>query len=92
MARGLGGGGGGKQRDLNTACSISPVLPPFWVAFRSAIEKGALVARPAGARLRAGQRVPGPPLGLGSLRGRGWRSKPGYLLPPPQEGSPGAGR
>lgn len=83
-----GWGGRAKQRDLNTACSISPVLRPFRVAFRSGIEKGALVAGPAGARLRAGRRAPGPPLGLGSPRSRGWRSSPGYPLPPPTSAPP----
>lgn len=70
-----GSGGRAKQQDLNTACSMSPALRPFQVAFRSGIEKVALVAGPAGARLGAGWRVPGPPLGLGSPPSWGWRSK-----------------
>lgn len=96
-----GSGGRAKQQDLNSACSMSPALRPFQVAFRSGIEKGALVAGPAGARLGAGWRVPGPPLGLGSPPSWGWRSKRVIrpLTPPPTGpgslcllGSPGAGR
>lgn len=96
-----GWGGREEQRDLNTACSISPVLRPFRVAFRSGIEKGALVAGPAGSRLRAGRRVPGPPLGLGWGGGvrRAGGGVPGQAVRPPTlppasvpPGEAGAGR
>lgn len=84
-----GWGGRAKQRDPNSACSMSPALRPFQMAFRSGIEKAALVAGPAGARLRAGWKVPGPPLELGACpAGWGVRRAGGgvpspFIRPPP---------